>query len=123
MRNDIDISYFKSKLEGERASLLSDLGEIGVQADDLDEENWVGRQPNLNVAETDRNEVADEQEEYHERIAITETLEDRLRLVNAALKRIEEGSYGVCKVCGQPIEVDRLEANLSASTCKEHMNG
>lgn len=122
MRNDIDINDYKERLEEEKRRLLSDLGEIGVQADDLDQENWEGKQPNLNVSESDRNEVADEQEEYHERIAITETLEDRLRVTNDALDRIKDGSYGICRVCGEPIEAKRLEANPAAATCIQHMN-
>lgn len=122
MRNDIDINDYKERLEEEKKRLLSDLGEIGVQADDLDQENWEGKQPNLNVSESDRNEVADEQEEYHERIAITETLEDRLRVTNDALDRIKDGSYGICRVCGEPIEAKRLEANPAAATCIQHMN-
>lgn len=122
MRNDIDINDYKERLEEEKRRLLSDLGEIGVQADDLDQENWEGKQPNLNVSESDRNEVADEQEEYHERIAITETLEDRLRVTNDALDRIKDGSYGICRVCGEPIEAKRLEANPAAATCIQHIN-
>lgn len=122
MRNDIDVNHFKKKLEEEKTELLTSLGEVGIQKDDLDQENWEGRQPDLNVAETDRNEVADEQEEYHERVAITETLELRLRAINNALERIEKGTYGVCEVGNEPIEKDRLEANPAATTCKLHMN-
>jgi len=30
--------------------------------------------------------------------------------IDAALKRIEDGSYGVCEVCGEPIGAERLSA-------------
>ncbi|MBI3020142.1 MAG: TraR/DksA C4-type zinc finger protein [Parcubacteria group bacterium] len=46
----------------------------------------------------------------------------RLANVNAALARIDEGKYGVCEVCGERIEEDRLKADPSAPTCKEHMS-
>ncbi|MCA9353454.1 TraR/DksA C4-type zinc finger protein [Candidatus Nomurabacteria bacterium] len=42
--------------------------------------------------------------------------------VEGALKRIENGTYGTCSVCGEKIEEDRLGANPAADTCKAHMN-
>lgn len=35
----------------------------------------------------------------------------------AALKRMDEGSYGICTVCGNEINEDRLVALPYASTC------
>ena len=32
-----------------------------------------------------------------------------LRAIDNALRRIEEGTYGICEVCGGPIEKERLE--------------
>lgn len=37
--------------------------------------------------------------------------------VEAALKRIEDGTYGTCVVCGKPIGVERLEAVPWATLC------
>lgn len=37
--------------------------------------------------------------------------------VNAALRRIEDGSYGCCIRCGDPIAVDRLRAVPAAGLC------
>ncbi len=37
--------------------------------------------------------------------------------VQAALKRIDDGSYGRCSVCGEPIPEKRLEAIPWASRC------
>ncbi|WP_035171802.1 TraR/DksA C4-type zinc finger protein [Caldanaerobius polysaccharolyticus] len=42
-----------------------------------------------------------------------------LKEVNDALKRIEEGSYGICNHCGKPIEEERLKAIPYASLCIE----
>ena len=36
--------------------------------------------------------------------------------VAAALRRVDDGSYGVCTVCGQPIPRERLEARPTATT-------
>ena len=49
------------------------------------------------------------------------TLEDNaeavLAQIDAALERIENGTYGICEVCGRPIDAARLEARPWASLC------
>jgi RNA polymerase-binding transcription factor DksA len=52
---------------------------------------------------------------------MTDTLEKRLADVENALNKIDGGSYGICEVCGNKIEEDRLEANPAARTCKACM--
>jgi DnaK suppressor protein len=51
------------------------------------------------------------------------TLEDNsthvLTEIDAALKRIDEGTFGVCTRCGQPIDAERLEALPWATLCIE----
>jgi RNA polymerase-binding protein DksA len=37
--------------------------------------------------------------------------------INAALRRIEDGTYGTCRVCGKEIASERLEAHPWASLC------
>ena len=41
----------------------------------------------------------------------------RLRQIDDALRRIEEGTYGYCKECGEPIEEGRLLAQPFATLC------
>lgn len=49
------------------------------------------------------------------------TLEERARgtlaLIDRALRKIDEGTYGVCDKCGAQIGVERLEATPWASLC------
>jgi DnaK suppressor protein len=40
-----------------------------------------------------------------------------IAVIDKALERIEDGSYGTCMRCGQPIGVDRLEARPAAELC------
>ncbi|MBT1001544.1 TraR/DksA C4-type zinc finger protein [Paenarthrobacter sp. DKR-5] len=47
----------------------------------------------------------------------------RLEEIDAALARIEDGSYGVCAVCGGPIAEGRLEARPWTPYCIEHARG
>jgi DnaK suppressor protein len=37
--------------------------------------------------------------------------------IDAAMKRLEAGSYGLCEICGEPIAPGRLEARPTARTC------
>ncbi len=43
-----------------------------------------------------------------------------LQEVEAALGRLDAGTYGTCVVCGEPIPPARLEARPSARTCVRH---
>ena len=44
-------------------------------------------------------------------------LQETLDEVDAALLRLEEGTYGICEVCGKPICAARLEAMPAARLC------
>lgn len=52
--------------------------------------------------------------------ALTGSAREQLREIEAALERVEAGTYGVCEVCGRPIASGRLEARPTARTCVEH---
>jgi len=41
----------------------------------------------------------------------------RLRQVQAALQSMDDGIYGICVRCNQPIDPRRLEADPAAMTC------
>jgi phosphoserine phosphatase RsbU/P len=45
-----------------------------------------------------------------------------LREVDAALERFESGTYGVCEVCHDAVEADRLISNPLERFCIDHLN-
>lgn len=49
--------------------------------------------------------------------AIDEEAHQTVRLIDAALARIKDGSYGLCVRCGEQIPEKRLEALPYATTC------
>jgi DnaK suppressor protein len=49
--------------------------------------------------------------------ALVRQAEQRLADVEAALGRLEEGTYGRCAVCGRPIPAERLEVRPTATRC------
>lgn len=50
-------------------------------------------------------------------VAIHGQLLQQLALVDAALARMDEGTYGLCTVCHRPIVAERLEVVPWAATC------
>lgn len=49
--------------------------------------------------------------------ALRHSVRDERAEVDAALARVEAGTYGVCAVCGRAIAPGRLEARPTATTC------
>lgn len=45
-----------------------------------------------------------------------------LKEVDAALERMDNGTYGMCDVCHDPIEVDRLLVDPLITVCLDHLN-
>lgn len=54
---------------------------------------------------------------FEKNLSLEKTLELSLYNVNKALKKIEEGNYGLCEKCGGPVSSKRLEAFPSATAC------
>ena len=105
-------SEIRRALDAERAGLqerLDDLGRGDATAGDTSlafDDNFA-----------DSGQVAAEQGEVH---AIASQLRDQLHDVEAALAKLDDGTYGKCAVCGQPISEARLEAMPAANTCIDH---
>jgi RNA polymerase-binding transcription factor DksA len=119
---NIDLQTYKEKLEAEKKVIEGELQSIGVK-NRQNPSTWDAVQDNANDDEpSDRTETAETITEFEEDQSIVSTLDTQLLEINDALARIENGTYGICKVCGKPIEEDRLSANPSAATCKADMN-
>lgn len=116
----IDLKHFKSRLESEKKTLENELSSVG-RINPSNPEDWEATPADLNIPQADKNEVADQMEEFEERAAVEKALEDRLVEIKEAINRMESGSYGKCNVCGEEIEEKRLEANPAAETCMGHI--
>ena len=49
--------------------------------------------------------------------ALARQAEHHLVEIDAALKRLDAGTYGTCEACGTPIGTERLEARPAARVC------
>ncbi|MDN3238496.1 TraR/DksA family transcriptional regulator [Glycomyces tritici] len=55
--------------------------------------------------------------EHEHEVAVAGSLSERIRQVSHALERLDEGGYGFCEKCGNPIPAARLAAFPSATLC------
>lgn len=112
--NETDLQYFKNKLETELADITKQLSSMGRQLNDAGD--WVAVPEPMDQETPEFDEIADRIESFQEDIAVLTVIESRYGKIQAALERIESGSYGACIVSGEPIERARLEADPAAAT-------
>lgn len=113
----MDTQTHKANLEAALKDITHSLSELGAQDPD-NPSDWITTpdEPAKNTA--DPNDFGDRSEEWMERRGELSALETRANNIKRALKKIEEGTYGVCEISGDPIEEDRLSVNPAARTCK-----
>lgn len=109
--NKKDLEYFKGKLLEEKKELEAELNEVAKKGPG---QGWEATSGEMEVDTADDNEVADKLEEYETNKGVMDKLQKQLAEVDAALDRIEKGTYGICENTQKPIDRDRLEANPSA---------
>lgn len=95
----------KAALVARQTDLLSRIAGIGAELDSHEAKDW--------------EEMATERE-------VDEVLEDlgqsaqaELRMIEAALGRIEEGEYGYCVQCGAEIAEERLDLLPATPFCRD----
>lgn len=113
----MDDSQARSILDAERERLGT------IQADLRSEGLDPASEEDLTDASAVEQHSSDVGTDTHDRsrdLGLLEQVEAELRDIEDALRRLEEGSYGRCEVCGQPIPDERLEANPTARFDIEH---
>jgi RNA polymerase-binding transcription factor DksA len=95
----------RARLEVERAQLHTQLDELASDADEAMsfDENFA-----------DSAQVAAEQGENR---ALATTLREQLADVDRALDRLDQGTYGRCTNCNEPIAPERLAAMPATARC------
>jgi len=66
------------------------------------------------------NHMADDASEAYEQakeLALRQNAEKLLGQINDALERLEEGTYGTCRLCGEEIDPARLKALPYVTLC------
>lgn len=107
---DAEIAHFKAQLE----ALVADLdaqdaaGKDGEKTVELDQTS-VGRLSRMDAMQAQAMAQATAQRRREMRMRI-----------QAALARIEEGEFGYCLTCGDPIAKARLDIDPATPTCVAH---
>lgn len=108
----------REKLEIEKADTEEELASHGRVLNDAGD--WEGSSAGFEGQESDPNDVADQIEELVTNVPLVAELEERHIDVSEALEKMDEGVYGLCEECSEPIPLARLRANPAARTCIEH---
>jgi DnaK suppressor protein len=98
-------STLRDQLEEERARLLDQLRQLGIGP---------GGKLDFDDGFADSGQVTAERSEVE---ALGGTLLDTLRETEDALRKFDEGTYGLCESCGNQIAEPRLEAMPAARLC------
>lgn len=100
-----DVAYFRALLVDWREQLLqrvdytiAELGDSSVNASDFIDR--ASLESDLDLA-----------------LHIQDRERKLIRKINDALERLEEGTYGICEICGEEIGLRRLKARPVTSCC------
>jgi len=99
----IDLEAARSSLETERRRLLEELGEPIESPGQMTYGSQAAAASHVFEQQRD--------------LALRERSRAELAQVEAALARLDDGTYGTCTSCGNPIAPERLEALPWVATC------
>lgn len=104
-RTDLDIDHFRTLLIEERKRMQEELEQVRNRSTDMDnalpEEGEGGDEDTADLASAMMDKEMD--------LSVEDEFEDILNQIDRAFQKIEEGTYGICDVSGQPIPKSRLE--------------
>lgn len=113
----MDNLHARRQLEGELERLRGirdDMESLGIHSQS--EEASISE---LSLLDQHQADVGTETFDRERDLSIAEQVEAELADVEHALARLDDGTYGICEACGQPIDEQRLEAVPAARLCRE----
>jgi DnaK suppressor protein len=103
-----------------RDRLVTERSELQTQLTTLEEDTFSTTQSEQVGDVGLDDELADAGTATFERekdLSIENNVRDLMSKIDRALKRIDEGTYGLCVICGRPIAKDRIKALPYADLC------
>jgi DnaK suppressor protein len=104
----MDVSTYREALLRKRTEILTTSGPTSLQAS---MEN--------NTRQGDLADQASGNNEVHIALKLRQTDAKILQAIEEALARIDKGTYGVCRDCGEPIAAVRLAAIPWTRVCRD----
>lgn len=105
-RNDLNINNFETILISEKKRVQNNIDALKGELNSIGSEDEIDDAGDMSELQTDN---ANDQ-------AILQRLIAEMAEIDAALGRIQAGTYGICEKTGSPIPLERLKANPSART-------
>ena len=99
----VDLATTRAALLAERARLLGDRDETIIAPDQMTYGSQAAAASQVFAQQRD--------------LALRDRSDQQLVLVDEALARLDDGTFGTCVRCGQPIAAERLEALPWAARC------
>jgi len=111
-RQEGPMKKVRQRLQRERDEAIARLRELGAAP-----ENAAATTDGAASDVRDEGDRAEASHRHDLSLMHRERVAERIKRLSAALRRIEDGSYGRCERCGGAIEVPRLKALPEATTC------
>jgi RNA polymerase-binding protein DksA len=108
------IAEIKEQLEAEKTRLEKELSQFAHRNPKAAVADYDAEFPSIGDEE---GENASEVAQFSDNLSLEDALEKALRDVESALKRMDEGKYGICSYCKQEIDERRLRARPTSSSC------
>ncbi len=108
-----EIGELRTRLESER-------GELAAQLTTIEDQAFAATQSDMSGDVGVDDESADAGTATFERekeLSIEQNVRDLIQKIDRALKRIDDGTYGICERCGKPIEKARIKALPYVDLC------
>lgn len=112
MEHEIDMDEARALLAQERERALARIAALGRGIASIDEATSLTATDDEHDPEGST--IAFERTQARTLLADTE---DQIREIDAAARRIDDGTYGLCEVCGGTIATPRLRARPAARMC------
>lgn len=108
--SETELQEVRSELDAEETRLAAELDEVEHDLVELMRDSGDG-------AGDDQADVGATSAERRIELSLANNARDLLVQTRHAIERIEDGSYGVCESCGEPIGKARLQAFPRATLC------
>jgi RNA polymerase-binding transcription factor DksA len=116
--NDTDLRRFKQQILAKRLETLEELDTLKESSMDITTGEYISESSNYSLHMEQGTDAMEREKTF-----LFMSRESKfLNQLDDALARIDDKTYGQCKVCGLLIPKERLEAVPTATTCAEYKN-
>ncbi len=112
-----EINAFKKMILGKRTQVLEEYEASKVRADEM-----LNSETNNAIYSSHMADAGTDQQEMEKAYYWVARENKFLQFLNRALEMIEEGTFGVCKECGDLINAERLEEVPHTTSCFDCKN-